>query len=360
MNISPRRIIYLDLMRALAVLMMVEGHTTDTFLADQFRNPDSWLYQLWLIKRGFTAPIFMFTSGVVFTYLLKLQNHPFWENLRVYKGFKRVITLLLIGYLLRFPTATLIDYQSVSLEQWYIFFTVDALHLIGFGLLFILIFEYISETFKINSYIVFLLGALFFFIIHPFTENIQWTAYMPVPLAAYFYHKTGSLFPLFPWTGYVISGALLGSYLAKNPDVFTSRRFSKNLLIIGIVLIIAAHLFLFINYLNELQKDAYYFILLRLGAVIVLNSIMSYIAVKLDSIPDIVKWIGRHTLVVYAVHVIILYGSAWVPGLNTIFAKSMNLYLSVCCAIVMIAAMIIMVWGIEKYKLTFKKEVARS
>ncbi len=360
MNISPRRIIYLDLMRALAVLMMVEGHTTDTFLADHFRNPDSWLYQLWLIKRGFTAPIFMFTSGVVFTYLLKLQNQPFWENPRVYKGFKRVITLLVIGYLLRFPTASLIDYQSVSLEQWYIFFTVDALHLIGLGLLLILIFELISETFKVNSYIVFLLGALFFFIIHPFTEKIQWTEYMPVPLAAYFYHKTGSFFPLFPWAGYVISGALLGSYLAKNPDVFTSRRFSKNLFIIGIVLIIAAPVFASINYLNSLQKDTYYFVPLRLGGVILLNSIMSYIAVKLDTIPDIIKWIGRHTLVVYAVHVIILYGSAWVPGLNTLFAKSMNLYLSVCCAIVMIAAMIIMVWGIEKYKLTFKKEVARN
>ncbi|AFN73629.1 Hypothetical protein MROS_0386 [Melioribacter roseus P3M-2] len=360
MNNSPRRIIYLDLMRALAVLMMVEGHTTDTFLADQFRNPDSWLYQLWLIKRGITAPIFMFTSGVVFTYLLKLQNKPFWENPRVYKGFRRFITLVVIGYMLRFPTHSFVDFQYVSLKQWYIFFASDALHLIGFGLLFILILEYFSEILKVNSYIMFLSAALFFFIIYPYTEKIQWTEIVPVPLAAYFYHKTGSLFPFFPWAGYVISGALLGSYLAKNPNVFTSPRFSKSLLIIGVVLLIAASILGNINLLNDQQKNAYYFISMRLGSVILLNSAMSYIALRLDTIPDIIKWVGRHTLVVYAVHVIILYGSAWVPGLNAIFAKSMNLYLSVCCAIVMIVAMIIMVWGIEKYKLTFKKEVAGS
>ena len=69
MKSSRRRIIFLDMMRALAVLMMVEGHTVDAFLADQFRDSTSVAFNIWFSIRGFTAPIFMFTSGVVFTYL---------------------------------------------------------------------------------------------------------------------------------------------------------------------------------------------------------------------------------------------------------------------------------------------------
>ena len=58
--------------------------------------------------------------------------------------------MLGIGYLLRYPTTKVIDFSGVSDESWLIFFASDALHLIAFGILSILIFLYLSERFKLR------------------------------------------------------------------------------------------------------------------------------------------------------------------------------------------------------------------
>ncbi|MEG8946887.1 heparan-alpha-glucosaminide N-acetyltransferase domain-containing protein [Rosettibacter firmus] len=358
---TPKRVIFIDLMRAFAVLMMVQGHTIDTFLSDDYRTFDSILYSIWFTIRGFTAPIFMFSSGAVFTYLLKSYKVPFVENPRVVKGFKRFLMLIVIGYLLRYPSYSLIDFSLVTREQWLTFFVVDALHLIGFGLLFILILTYISERIRVKDYIIYSVGALFFFLMFNITEQINWHHFLPLPLAAYFFHKTGSLFPFFPWAGYVISGAILGNYLANNPDIFTKKVFSRNLLIIGLLFWAFAYLIeliemIFFNNKN-IVTDNLFVISLRLGGVILLNCLMSYLAIELKTIPNLVKWVGRHTLVIYAVHVIILYGSAWIPGLNLVFAKSMSISLSILAAIMMIILMILMVIAIEKIKSYWKNRI---
>jgi len=216
------RIIFIDLMRAFAVLMMVQGHTVDTFLADSYRSIDSAAFNFWLFMRGLTAPIFMFSAGTVFTYLLKLNKLPFNENPRVKKGLKRVLLLVGLGYFLRYPTPYIVYFKEVTPSQWSTFFTVDALHLIGFGILFTLFFLYLSEKFKIRERILLPTGTFLFFALFPFFAKINWVEFLPVPVAAYFYQGTGSLFPLFPWVGYVLAGAMLGSYLADNPEIYKS------------------------------------------------------------------------------------------------------------------------------------------
>jgi len=361
---EKKRIYFLDMMRALAVLMMVEGHTVDAFLSDSFRNSDSLVYTIWLGIRGFTAPIFMFTSGVVFTYLLLLNKKSFFENPRVKKGFFRFITLVVIAYLLRYPTYTFFDFSLVTRTQWMVFFTVDALHLIGFGLFFILILTLIKETINVKEWIAFLAGALFFFGMFFITESIRWTDYMPAPFAAYFYHKTGSFFPFFPWAGYVIAGAVLGSYLAHNPGAFSTINFSKKLLYIGSAIFSVSILFdivekaFFIGNVDWIDKIVT--ITLRVGIVIILNGIMSFIATRINKIPELVKQIGRHTLLIYAVHVVILYGSAWLPGMDQILHKKLNVLESVVSAVLLILLMIFMVIILERIKLHIKNKTAAA
>ncbi|MCK7524613.1 MAG: hypothetical protein MZV64_46860 [Ignavibacteriales bacterium] len=53
---------------------------------------------------------------------------------------------------------------------------------------------------------------------------------------------TGSLFPLFPWAGYVVLGGVLGSYLARNPLVFKTNKFSFNLALFGFALIFVSEI----------------------------------------------------------------------------------------------------------------------
>jgi len=99
---QSRRLVFIDLMRAYAILMMLQGHTVGTVLAPQFQDNSFTLYYIWSFMRGITAPVFFFSSGTIFSYLLLRKDLPFWQNERVTKGIKRAALLLLTGYLLRF------------------------------------------------------------------------------------------------------------------------------------------------------------------------------------------------------------------------------------------------------------------
>lgn len=350
---SKSRIIFIDILRAIAVFMMVQGHTTDTLLSSYYKNPEFPLFHVWNFIRGLTAPIFMFSSGAIFTYLLKYKNYRFVENPRVKKGIKRFLMLVFIGYMLRYPTAKIFFFSDVRPDQWQTFFTVDVLHLIGFSLLFIVGLYWVVEKFKSNGILIFIIAACLFFTAPILFENIQWTNFLPLPLANYFYKGAGSFFPLFPWSGFVITGGILGLYLSNNPTVFKNAKFSKNLLMIAFSLLIVSFTGLGIELL---WNDAKYFwtvspnlIIMRLGIVILLTSIISYYSLRLKAIPRIIILLGQNTLLIYVVHLIILYGSAWSPGLQLVFYQKFDIWLTLLSIIIMFSLMIIMVLFVDKH-----------
>lgn len=350
---QKNRLIFLDLLRAFAVLMMVQGHTVDTLLSDDYRTTDSLFFLFWRGMRGYTAPIFMFTSGAVFTYLFYLKGLPFKINPRVKKGFNRFLLLVFIGYLLRYPTATIFDFSSVTERGWVIFFSVDALHLIGWGLFFILLFSFLGEKFKMNKYLLYSFLAVTFLIFTPFLTTFDWKEILPLPIAAYFYKDTGSLFPFFPWLGYMFGGAVFGYYLSKNKDSFKSFRFSSSLMILGGSLFIFALITQY--YIIEISGgDSWLFVsavdLERIGVVIFIAGVISYIALKLKTIPQIIFLVGRYTLLIYAVHLVILYGSAWSIGMINYLKHELSLGMTVLSVLIMYSLMIGLVLGVEKLK----------
>lgn len=358
---KKNRIIFIDLMRAIAVLMMVQGHTVDVLLSNDYRTLDSPFFAAWFFMRGMTAPIFLFTSGTVFAYLFLLVNEPFKLNPRVKKGFKRFFLLVFLGYMLRYPTPTLVYFGDVNQSQWNIFFAVDVLHLIGFGLLLIIILAYIAEKINVNDYLIFSVGALFFFSLYPFFDKINWSELLPIPIAGYFYDGTGSNFPLFPWAGYVITGAILGTYLAKNPNVFRSLKFSLALIFSGVILLgvslIGDKIEISLYGKSYLWTTSPNLIILRLAIVLFLNGIVSLVSGYVEKIPKIIILIGRNTLLIYIVHLMILYGSAWNPGLIILFSKSFDVIHTVGSALLMITLMITMVILLHKLRIRNKELV---
>jgi uncharacterized membrane protein len=239
---------------------------------------------------------------------------------------------------------------------------VDVLHLIGFGIFFLMVFLLISEKFKINDYAVFAAGMLLFFGLYQPFCYINWLHYMPVWMAGYFYNGSGSNFPLFPWAGYVIAGGVLGSYLAKHPNIFKSIKFSFWLAGFGAAFIILALIGTRIEIL--LYGHSYFWTtspnltFYRLGIVLILNSVVSIVALKVQSIPRIFILIGRNTLLIYIVHLTILYGSAWNPGLISILDKSLNVWNTIGVVLLMLTAMTFMVMIIHRFKLQNKQAEA--
>ena len=358
---KKHRIIFIDLMRAFAVFQMVQGHTINTLLADDFRNTDNLIYATWHFMRGLTAPIFMFTAGTVFTYLFRLVQKPFKENPRVKKGIKRGLLLIFLGYLLRYPTWTVFDFSYVSDYSLEVFLAVDVLQLIGFGLLVLITLLYLSEKFNLNDYITIAVAALIIFLVSPTFFKIDWNSFLPQAIAGYFYTGTGSLFPFFPWAGYVIAGGVLGAYLAKHPLVFKTSKFSLTLLISGFILIAISMVIRYAIILAgneaEVNSASTNLIFFRVGCVLLLNSIVSYISLKVNSIPKLIILIGRNTLMIYVVHLLILYGSAWNPGLYGWIGKTFNGVQAIISAVVMLSLMTFMVMLFNKFKIKNKQLV---
>lgn len=100
---KPKRILFLDLMRVLALFMMIQGHTTYDFLDLSIRDGSSTGIKIWTSLRGYTAPFFMMVSGAVFTFLMLSQERPDGSNPRIKAGAQRIVTLLFWGYILNFP-----------------------------------------------------------------------------------------------------------------------------------------------------------------------------------------------------------------------------------------------------------------
>lgn len=358
---KKNRVIFIDLMRAFAVFMMVQGHTTDCVLADSSRDFSSPFYLFWNFMRGFTAPIFLFTMGTTFSYLFKLDNHPFSANPRVSKGIKRFFLLLFLGYVMRYPTFSVIYFDTVSLQEWQTFFVVDVLQLIGFGILFILCIEFLAEKLKITDYYLLGFFAVVAFVVFPFFEKIHWTDYFHPSIANYFYKGGGSFFPLFPWLSYVFCGAILGNYLAKNPMIFKTLRFSIQLAITGFTFIAASLIGDFIEVLmlgqSYLWTTSPNLVLFRLGLVIILNAVVSVVALEMEKIPTIIILIGRNTLMIYVVHVIILYGSAWTPGLPKYLVRNLNVWQTILADLIMLAGLAVLVKLIHMLKIRNKSTV---
>lgn len=349
-------------MRAFAVFMMIQGHTVDTFLSDAARSHDSFFYVAWYTMRGFTAPIFMFTAGVVFTYLLKIENYSFNNNPRIKKGIKRGFTLIGIGYLLRYPTARIFDFRYVTPQKWSVFFAVDALHLIGFGILFIILFVYLVKRFEIKFPAVVLFFIVVLFLVTPIAKQINFTNYIPEFFAAYLNNKTGSHFPFLPWLIYLFAGSLLGFYLRNNEGIYKEKIFSYKLVFLGVSMIV---MFFILSYIQDSRFDgeniwlsSYSLIFLRLGYVVLLNGIVSLAVRKIKSIPKIIIETGRHTLLLYAVHLVILYGSAWSLGLGHFYGRKFNTAETIFSAITMLVLMFSLVVVIEKIKIRSKIKLA--
>lgn len=353
MTANKDRIIFLDLLRAIAVFLMLEGHTVHALLLEELRSFDSLLYTTWFNVRGFTAPIFMFTAGTVFVYLLFKSGSISISSSRIKKGFKRALYLLLIGYLLRFPTFSVDGWSHITETQWKIFSSVDALHVIAVSLVLIMLAGFLIQSLKLNAYPVYVMSALFFFILTPFTRQIEWIDFLPRAIASYFTEEYGSIFPLFPWSGYLLAGAAYGYYLFRSGQIM-KRKIAQTTLIIGSgAVIISGMSDLLAPGLSGLagkMQYSYSIYLLRIGVVLLLCSLLILITIKMNSLPRIIQLMGKHSLIIYAVHLMIVYGSALSPGLSWYFGKIFSLPETILIFLLITILMLLLAWSIELYK----------
>ena len=263
---------------------------------------------------------------------------------------------------MRFPSPSIIGVFSAPDEQWRAFWIVDVLQLIGVGILLLLFGAFLSEKLRLNDLAVFGCGGLFFFACAPFCEWISWNEWLPAPIAAYFYNGSGSLFPLFPWAGYMMFGGVLGAHLAGDGGRLEPSGLSRRLIVAGMALLA---LYYYAGHLKAAGYGSAHFwasspdlALLRLGSVTLLIVPIALLSARVRAVPPTLLTVGRRTLPIYLLHLLILYGSPWNPGINQLCDKCLPLWPSLAAVLLMQALIIGLAVAYDKVE--FRKPLAKS
>ena len=352
-------------MRAYAILMMVQGHTVDTVLDPVYRVDSNILYYIWNMFRGMTAPVFFFSSGAIFSYLLLRKDLPFWKNERVIKGFKRVGLLLFTAYLMRFNPRIITHLDSFDIFNYQASFAVDALHCISMGLLSLILLYGLYRWIKIPVWITYPMFAIFLFMFYPTAVHTNWLNFLPLPLANYFTATYGSNFPIFPWLGFVLWGGFYGFILSKSANIAYNNKFSIFTLSLGVLLsagsgIILGHIYNItgIEDFNYLQHHNFQFF--HLGNVLIISGLLSIIS-SYVSIPEFISNTGKKTMMIYIVHIFIIYGTGINPGFRRFLSGQLDPINTIILAIVMVVFFVVLAQYSERIGdiVLFRKKKAK-
>lgn len=339
MGSKTARLFFIDAMRAWAILMMLQGHFVDGLLEESFRDPDSSVYSIWKYFRGITAPVFFTVSGFIFTYLLIRVPQKGLDNPRVFKGIRRGIQLLFIGYLLR-----LNFFGLFNGEMYETFYLVDVLHIIGLSILGIVALYLLTYSRpRVTFASILLCVTVLLFTLEPVYS--QWTfAFMPDVVANYFTRANGSVFSIIPWFGYATFGAFSSVVFTKFRDykylypvsIGISLAAGLSLIFYSSQVLMALHGLTGVQLFQGIHSNNYLFI--RLGDVFIVFAAFMMLRHLLTG--TTILRIGQNTLSIYVIHFIILYGSFTGLGLYRFFHNSLSpsvvipgaLLFMICCA----------------------------
>lgn len=267
--------------------MMLEGHFITLTLADEYRDTSQFFYGIWYFTKGITAPLFFTVSGIVFTYLLLRKEQPLWRNKRVKKGFRRVIELLFWGYLLQLNIVYLIKKLfSWDFENWFSTYNqiFHVLQCIGISIFCILILFCIYKLIKVIPFSVYLgIAGMGVFLLKPTLYSLDFSSW-PEFLENIFVttsadRSSKSVFPMFPWVGFALLGAMIGAIVNKFVSHVYTNKFGFSMLGLGIMLQFFSYnlFYLFWGMLEWTGIKSFIgldYLLIRFGQILIILSII--------------------------------------------------------------------------------------
>ncbi len=306
----PRRG-YIDWMRGLAVLIMIEAHTFDAWTRLDERG--TLAYWFVVMIGGWGAPIFLFLAGVSVALAsggrerkgldsVEAARPMAWRGVQIFG----LALLFRVQAWLLSPGATL-----------YGILKVDILNIMGPAIaLAALVWgrgRSLTARFVWLSAIAILLSLL-----TPLVRSSTALAALPDPLEWYLRPWAGrTTFTFFPWAGFVFAGAALGVMLDRARDAAGERRFNWWFGIGGVLIASASYAS---SYLPSPYASSSFwtsspaFFFLRVGVLIVLVA-LSYLWgqrpwAQRSERPRFspLQQFGRTSLFIYWIHVEMVYG----------------------------------------------------
>jgi len=161
---------------------------------------------------------------------------------------------------------------------------------------------------------------------------------LPLSIAAYLSPGAGSQFPLFPWSAYVLLGAALGQWYLRWGTARLDWYANVALFGPGFALVTAAFL---VDWLlgREAWDSVPNQVALRMGASLMLLALIARASQRITRLPHIFGAFAQETLLIYFVHLCIVYGSVWNRGLAQIYGPTLGPGETVLFVVLLLAAM---------------------
>jgi uncharacterized membrane protein len=284
---------FIDWMRGVAVLCMIEHHTFDAFLRADLHG--SVYDRAFRFVGGVAAPSFLFLAGL--SLALSLE-----KGADAGRSLKRAFLLLLGAYLFRFQEWAL-AFGKAPLSD---LLRIDILNCIAVALAVVTL---IFRAFPRARIAALLVAAGAIVLTAPLVANAD-LGRLPQHLGDYLNGRMPrAIFPAFPWMAHAFTGAALGVALARTRD---ESRLLLGLCIAAGLVWVATQLvdglpFQLYPHLDWWQTSPAYFLLRNCSTVWILGA--CYIADRvLPAGGDVLSSLGRHSLALYWVHVEIVYG----------------------------------------------------
>lgn len=271
---------------------------------------------------GCVAPIYLLMSGV--TLRLALEHGSRGETLCRHAW--RMLRLLFVGVWLQVPILSLRQlFWNRNPRELAQLFDCNALHVIAIaGLLLLLL----ARLFPLRACVA-IAGALAIVLL--FTEPLL-HALLPgrvslePPLRGLLGAQPAATLPLLPFALYPLAGFALGRWLASG-EAAPIR--SAWIALAGGVAVVAGF------GLDELWVDsnfwqnAPHYLLFRVGAVLLALSLaQAWSLRRVGTVTTLVGWIGRGSLAIYIIHLVIVYGSPLTMGATRWWDGALALSLS--------------------------------
>ncbi len=349
---TTRRFIFLDVLRGIAVLWMIQTHVTNQILDPALRNT-TWFHML-NISNGFVAPCFIFCAGAGLWIALSRKGEAYLEKgrgLGVY--LRRLAYILFWAYLMHVPVFSLQWLLGASAEQLTPWMMIDVLQTIVYSSLVTLAVFLLLRNLAVAAWT---LGTLSVAIMccTLFVWQTQPLTYMPLPLAVVITPDI-SPFPLLPWSCYFFAGFFITHLFMQAQN---QRRVAKWFLLGGIAL----------PFVLFILKDAFYtpwndtwwstspqLALFRISASVALWGLLFLNEERLQAstVGKLMQTIGAESLFMYLSHAAIVYGA--LSELTTVISGyPTTTYAGVAFTVVLLTTplVLMMLWwhGLKKNK----------
>lgn len=319
------------------MIMMIQGHVIHELTLPAQLDLNIFPWNIWEFFRGLTAPVFLVVSGAVQVFANKRDSNGAITTTVIRKRFTMALILLGIGYFLVFPASKLYHLLVMPWTSWQHFFQINILQLIGITLLFVLLLFVIIRNTKVLGYTSLALSILVF-AFTPTVHLYDWFSVLPEYIAPYLSQQNGSIFTIFPFTGFMLFGVAFGCYLKLSTPDKRNKLIVKSGLILGtLFLIIGLPTYYYIKsqhfFFIEPFKGNTGMSLIRLGCVMYIISGITLLYEHVKKWSSYYSLFGRRALFVYVIHLILLYGSPWITSIGQSYHQAMPLWLSVPIAL---------------------------